>query len=192
MSDVFGQYLAKEIGLNEEMLLHIRSKAVARQLRRNEQLLMPGDICRHKVFVLKGLLRTYSVSDGGNEIILQFSPELNWTLDAESYDQLIPSRYYISAVESSEVLLWHKNDFDRLLADFPALKKYAEQLISRNIYSSRQRLQTALGATPEEKYEEFVRTNPLLLARLPLRMIAAYLGISLKTLTRIRHEQWAR
>jgi len=192
MTDLFEQYLRNEAGLDEEILLQARSRAAVRTLRRNELLLRPGEICRHKIFVIKGLLRTYSVSDDGNETILQFSPEMNWTLDAESYDQQIPSRYYISAVENSEVLLWHKNDFDRLLAELPPLKKYAEQLISRNIYISRHRLQTALSATPEEKYEEFVRTNPSLLARLPLRMIAAYLGISLKTLTRIRHGQWAR
>jgi CRP/FNR family transcriptional regulator len=51
---------------------------------------------------------------------------------------------------------------------------------------------TALSATPEEKYEEFVRTFPDLLSRLPLHMIAAYLGISLKTLTRIRAAQLHR
>jgi CRP-like cAMP-binding protein len=129
--------------------------------------------------------------DGG-EHILQFSPENTWTLDAESYDRQAPSHYNISAVESSELLLWTKDDFNRLLAEVPRLKNFAEQLISRNIYSGRQRLLTTLSATPEEKYEDFVRNSPELLSRLPLRMIAAYLGISLKTLNRVRHAQLLR
>jgi hypothetical protein len=48
---------------------------------------------------------------------------------------------------------------------------------------------SALSASPEERYNDFVRDYPALLNRLPLRMIAAYLGISIKTLTRIRHAQ---
>jgi len=79
-----------------------------------------------------------------------------------------------------------------LLADIPQLKSFAERLISRNIYSSRQRLLTALSATPEEKYHEFTQSFPDLLARLPLHMIASYLGISIKTLTRIRQAQLRR
>jgi len=62
----------------------------------------------------------------------------------------------------------------------------SEQLINRSNFNNRQRIFATLSSTPEEKYEDFVRTSPDLLARLPLHMIAAYLGISLKTLTRIR------
>ncbi|HVX52595.1 MAG TPA: hypothetical protein VHB48_20715, partial [Chitinophagaceae bacterium] len=124
--------------------------------------------------------------------ILQFAPEHSWTLDVESYDRQTPAQSNIAAIEPSEVLLWTKADFEKLLAGMPKLKNFAQQLISSNIYRSRQRLLTALGATPEEKYEEFVGMYPNLLLRLPLRMIASYLGISLKTLTRIRHAQVQR
>ncbi|MNL63128.1 hypothetical protein D3C87_1872210 [compost metagenome] len=90
------------------------------------------------------------------------------------------------------MLFWKKPDFDALLRDIPELKKFSEQLISRNTYSSRNRILTILSGTPEERYIEFVNTYPDYLARLPLRMVAAYLGISLKTLTRIRHAQLQR
>lgn len=192
MTAIFENYLRSHTRLSEADIVHISSLSVHRKLKRNEPLLAAGEICRHKAFISSGMLRTYSVAEDGSEAILQFSPEMNWTLDAESYDQQLPSRYYIAAVEPSEVLLWHRPDFNRLLAELPGLKRYAEQLISRNIYSARQRLAVALSASPEEKYEDFARNSPDLLARLPLRMIAAYLGISVKTLTRIRHAHWAR
>lgn len=192
MRSVFETYLRNHSTLSEEQIMQVSSLAQPRKLKRNERLLTAGDVCRHKTFVVSGLLRTYSLASDGNEPVLQFSPELSWTLDAESYDKQLPSQYNIAAVQPSEVLLWHKPDFDKLLAELPPLKKYAEQLISSNVYSSRQRLLKALSASPEEKYEDFVQHFPGLLSRLPLRMIAAYLGISIKTLTRIRHAQWAR
>jgi len=192
MVDEFKDFLRSQTDLSEGDIERICSLAIPRKLRRNEFLLQQGEICRHKVFILKGMLRTFAMTADGNEHILQFSTEENWTLDVESYDRQIPSQCNITAVEPSEVFLWAKADFTNLLATIPLLKHYADQLIARNIYLSRQRLLTVLSASPEEKYEDFVNMYPGLLLRLPLRMIAAYLGISLKTLNRVRHAQLLR
>ncbi|MDJ1472073.1 Crp/Fnr family transcriptional regulator [Xanthocytophaga flava] len=192
MLSEFKKYLSESLELPDQEIQPILSSAIPRKLRRNELLLQAGDVCRHKVFIVSGILRTYSISANGNEHIVQFSSEKEWTLDIESYDLEIPSIVNIAAVEPTEAVLWKKNDFNALLASLPLLKKYSEQLISRKIYENRQRLLTAISATPEEKYDDFIRNNPHLVTRLPLHMIAAYLGISLKTLTRIRHAQLYR
>ena len=185
-------YLRTHIGLSEEEVERVISAGKPRSLRRNELLLQYGQVCRHKTFVIKGLLRTFGTATDGSEYILQFSPENSWTLDAESYHTLAPSQFNIGAVERSELLLWTKTDFDRLLTDIPVLNTFSQQLISHNNYSGRHHLFAMISGTPEEKYKNFVVTYPDLLARLPLHMIAGYLGISLKTLTRIRHAQLHR
>jgi CRP-like cAMP-binding protein len=188
----FQNYLRVLTQLGEGDLERICSFAVPKVLRRNDFLCSEGEVCRHKAFISEGLLRTYSIGADGSEHILQFSVEHTWIVDAESYDKQVPSRYNVAAVEDSELLLWAKADFDRLLNEIPLLKTFSEQLISRVVYSIRERLATALSATPEEKYNNFVNASPGLVGRLPLWMIAAYLGISLKTLTRIRHAQVQR
>lgn len=185
----FENYLRTHTRLDVAAIERISSLAIPKILRRKELLLQQGQVCRYKVFIVKGLLRNFGIAADGSEHILQFSPENSWTLDVESYDKQTPAQFNIGAVERSEVLLWAKADFNQLVEEIMPLKAYTKQLISRNIYLSRQRLLSTLSGTPEEKYEDFVRTYPHLLARLPLRMIAAYLGISLKTLTRIRHAQ---
>lgn len=192
MPTEFEAYLSTNTGLSAGEIERMNSLAIHRTLKRNEDALSAGDICRHKIFVRAGLLRTYGISADGNEHILQFSPENTWTLDVESYDKQEPSKVNITAIEPSNILLWHKTDFNTLLAEIPGLRSLSEQLISRSTHYNRQRILTTLSAAPEEKYEDFVRTFPGLLQRLPLRMISAYLGISLKTLTRIRHAQLQR
>jgi len=192
MHPEFEKYLKENTGLTEGAIHHISSKAFYKTLRRNELLLQAGDVCRQKVFIAKGLLRTYSIDANGNEHILQFTPEHSWTLDVESYDEEIPAETNIGATEPTEVLLWTKDDFNRLLSEVPELTKLSQQVISRNIYYSKQRILTTLSGTPEEKYDDFIQRFPNLLSRLPLRMIASYLGISIKTLTRIRHNQLQR
>lgn len=188
----FQTYLRTHTSLSNEDIERIGSAATPRSLHRNEMLLQEGQVCRHKTFVIKGLLRTFGRVTDGSEHILHFSTENSWLVDAESYDRQAPSLFNIAAVERSELLLWTKTGFDRLLTEIPGLSAFSQQLIARSNYSSRQRLFTTLSGTPEEKYADFVRTSPHLLARLPLRLIAAYLGISLKTLTRIRHAQLHR
>lgn len=185
----FETYLQTHTNLSSEEIERTISPAIARTLQRNELLLQEGQVCRYKTFVVKGLLRTFGTVADGSEHILHFSQDHSWIVDAESYNKQIPSLFNIAAIEKSEVLLWTKTDFERLLDEMPELTSFSQQLILGSSYSSRQRLFTSLSATPEEKYKEFVQNSPDLLARLPLHMIAAYLGISLKTLTRIRHAQ---
>ncbi|SFD60198.1 cAMP-binding domain of CRP or a regulatory subunit of cAMP-dependent protein kinases [Chitinophaga sp. CF118] len=192
MTSGFEIYCHSHTNLSDEEIERIVSTAIPGSLQRNESLLQQGQVCRHKTFILKGLLRTYGIAEDGSEYILQFSTDNSWTLDAESYHLQSASQFNITAIERTEVLQWTRADFDRLLTDIPALNIYSLQLITRTTYTGRQRLFTTLSASPEEKYEDFVRTYPDLLARLPLHMIAAYLGISLKTLTRIRHSQLHR
>ncbi|SEA51021.1 Crp/Fnr family transcriptional regulator [Pedobacter hartonius] len=192
MHPEFETYLQAQGSLPPNVIQRISDLAVQKTLRRNESILNTGEICRHKIFVLSGMLRTFTTSADGSEHILLFSPEHNWTLDPASYDQQVPSRVSIGTVEPSDVLCWHKSNFDALLAEIPQFRGFTNKLISRNIYLNRERILTTLSGTAEEKYDGFVRMFPNYLLRLPLRMIASYLGISLKTLTRIRHAQLQR
>src|ERR1700761_5059680 len=131
MKTIFENYLRNNTQLSEEEIAQISGLATGRKLRRNELLLQAGEVSRHKVFIVSGILRNYGIKEDGSEHILQFSPEYSWTLDVESYDTQQPSKYNISALEPSEVLLWSKADFTRLLNELPALKRLSEQLISR-------------------------------------------------------------
>jgi CRP/FNR family transcriptional regulator, anaerobic regulatory protein len=182
-------YLKKNTTLAETEITLISAAGTARTVQRNEFLLKEGQVCRTKTFIANGLLRSFGTRPDGSEHILAFSTDNSWVLDPESYHKQTPSEFSIAAIERSEVLVWTKAVYDDLTKEIPVLKDFSQVLISRNNINSRQRLFTALSATPEEKYNQFVEQYPNLLTRLPLHMIAGYLGISLKTLTRIRHAQ---
>lgn len=188
----FQSYIQSQTTLTNEELQSICSKAVERKLRRKEVVLQEGDICRYKTFISSGILRTYRTKDDGSEHILQFSPEDSWAVDPESYNEEVPSNYYIEALEDSTILQWAKADFVELLQGIPAFKKFSEAIISANIYLNRQRVFSTISSTAEEKYDEFIQNYPGLLARIPLHMVASYLGVTRETLSRIRHAQMKR
>ena len=193
MVTVFEEYMkAQGTALSDDQIRLIGAAAVKRVVHRKQILLQAGETCRHKIFIPKGLLRMYRTGADGSEHILKFSTELTWITDGESYTHRTPSAYSIDAIEAGEVLMWSRDCFDTLLNQIPALKAFSDQLISRNLYSSQNRLYKVISATPEEKYDDFINTYPGILLRVPLRMVASYLGVSVKTLTRIRQAQLQR
>ncbi|QKJ29968.1 Crp/Fnr family transcriptional regulator [Mucilaginibacter mali] len=189
MFSAFEDYINSQIRVSSSELELICGKAIKQRIRRKHFLLQAGEVCRHKVFVLSGMLRMYSIKADGSEHIMQFSPENNWCTDPESLNDGIPSKYNIDALEDSEVLLWTKSDFSLLWEEIPQLRALTEKLITNNLHASRQRILTAISATAEEKYDDFIQTQADVFARVPLHMVASYLGVSRETLSRIRHAQ---
>ncbi|GAB3920742.1 Crp/Fnr family transcriptional regulator [Mucilaginibacter myungsuensis] len=192
MQAAFQEYIRQHISLSDQDVQLMLSLATEQKVSKKTFLLREGEVCRHKMFVTGGLLRIYRTREDGSEHIIQFSPEQYWCTEPESLNKQTPSSYYIDAVEDSHLLQWTKKDFDHLNANIPGLKAYSEGIIAHNMDLHRQRIFSAISATPEEKYDEFMRVYPGLLSRIPLHMVASYLGVSVKTLTRIRHAQLQR
>lgn len=185
----FERYIRAQAGLTDEDIKLFRDTAVERTLRRKDFLLQQGEVCRYKIFIAKGFLRTYRTSEDGAEHIMQFAPEDSWTTDGESYEHQTPSLYNIEALEYTEVVMWTRKDFNNLFEQVPQLKAYSDRLITHNLARTRQRVFTALSATAEEKYDEFIQLYPGIINRVPLHMVASFLGVSRETLSRIRHAQ---
>jgi CRP-like cAMP-binding protein len=185
----FEKYIREHTSVTDNDIKLFRETAVERTMRRKDFLLREGEICRYKAFVSKGFLRTYRTTENGNEHIMQFSPENCWTTDPESLENLTPSVCNIDALELTEVVMWTKKDFDYLFNNIPELKTYTDKLIYRNLHRTRERVFSAISSNAEEKYDEFIKTYPGIFTRVPLHMVASFLGVSRETLSRIRRAQ---
>jgi len=182
----FEKYIQQQASIDPAEMELIHSKAIEKTLRRRDILVREGDVCRYKIFVTRGLLRAYATRNDGTEHIVHFSPENTWFTEPESFAQATPSIYSIEALENSEVVLWTKNDLGYLLEKIPALNNYFNKLISRGSHTLRQHLLHIVGSTAEEKYEAFKVNNADIFTRVPLHMVASYLGVTRETLSRIR------
>ncbi|MCK7555923.1 Crp/Fnr family transcriptional regulator [Chitinophaga sedimenti] len=187
MLEHFIAYMRESGGFNEQDLKNIAEQSTPRKMRRRQLLLQEGEVCRYKIFVVKGLLRTYRLKDDGSEYIMKFAPENSWLTDPDSFHRQTPSLFYIDALEEAEVVLWTKDNFVHLCTTIPALKAYSDKVINRSTSESQQRILMNISYTSEEKYEAFMAAYPDILRRVPLHMVASYLGVSRETLSRIRH-----
>ncbi|TWV99125.1 Crp/Fnr family transcriptional regulator [Chitinophaga pinensis] len=189
MFDTFEAYITAKGQFSKEELQLMRSLAIVKKYRKRQLLLKEGEICQYKMFITKGLLKTYCLKNDGTEHIMRFAPENTWTTDHESFSRQVPSKCNIEALEPTEVLLWTQDSLNRIMQAVPAFKTYLDALISNTLNSSYERILMNISYTSEEKYHDFVSTFPDIFRRVPLHMVASYLGVSRETLSRIRHAQ---
>ncbi len=151
-------------------------------------LLRQGSICKFGCKVIKGCLKSYVIDQSGKEHIMQFAPE-GWLItEMNSLINQVPSNVTIEAIEDSEVL-WIQGKTADIWEHAPRedLKEQIE-LLTRNIIAANKRTRMLLSSTSEERYLDFIETYPTLTQRLPLKLIAAYIGITPEYLSEIRRK----
>lgn len=165
----------------------IASRFLAKRLRKRQYLLQEGDICKYFSFIVQGAARTYSVDEKGNEHILHFGTSGWWVGDNESFTLHTPTRYNIDMLEDTELLVITESDLQELIETVPAVSKTIAAISSQRVISAEKRIHAAISQTPEERFAALNAAYPDFLQKFPLNMIASYLGISTKTLGRIRN-----
>ncbi|HSV10274.1 MAG TPA: Crp/Fnr family transcriptional regulator [Hanamia sp.] len=192
MFELLLQSVREKISVSNEEFDFCKTLFIPKKLRKRQYLLQEGDICRYTAFVEKGMLRTFTVDEKGNEPILQFSMEGWWIADLYSFLTEEPSPYNIEALEDCELLLINKENWEILLAKVPAFERYFRILIQNNLIATQRRLMSSLSESAEEKYTKLIHNFPGCIQRVPQHMIASYLGITPETLSRIRGQMAAR
>lgn len=181
----------QKIELTAEGLEMIKPFFIPKKIRKRQYLLQDGDVCKYTAFVEKGVLRSYSVDEKGNEHIIQFALEGWWIGDQYSLLTCEPSTYNIDALEDSELLLMTHAGSEAMMEAVPGMEKYFRILLQNNMIAMQRRLVASLSLTAEEKYKRMLNAYPNIIQRVPQHMIASYLGITPETLSRIRKQRTA-
>jgi len=188
MFEILAAYLKEKAGLTDQELNLFQEVCIEKKLRKRQYLLQEGDISHYNSFITKGCLRMYRMGKDGTEHILRFAVENWWISDYESYNSGSPSKNCIDALEDSEILMIKKEDFDHLISIIPNFRILRDLLNARSFDASQNRILSNISDTAEDKYHLFTQSYPDIASRLPLHMIASFLGVSRETLSRIRHK----
>lgn len=181
--------VSKHISLSEEEKEYFLSILQPKKLRRRQYLVQAGEPCRYECFVTKGCLRQYYVDDKGSERILSFAVEDYWISDMYGLIMDQPALTNIDALEDCELLLIEKKAFDELLVRVPKFERFFRIILQRAFVSHQRRIIENISLQADERYSRFVERYPALEQRLPQKQIAAYLGITPESLSRIRRQR---
>lgn len=187
MYDVLFKSISDKIDLTEDEKEFCKSLFVPKKLRKKQYHLQAGDVCKYTAFVTKGCLVSYSVNDKGGENVVQFALEGWWIGDMYSFLTGEPSTLNIEAIENTEYLVMDKPSQDLLFQQVPKFERFFRLLLENNYIATHRRLMSTLGQSAEDRYLDFTSCYPQIVQRVPQRLIAAYLGLTPETLSRIRH-----
>ncbi|MFZ5946827.1 MAG: Crp/Fnr family transcriptional regulator [Stygiobacter sp.] len=172
--------------LTEEELKLTMSSYVPQTFKANEFFLKEGKVCNYIGFVTKGILRAYIFDDFANEITTEFYPEGSLIISFDSFNNQIPSKENIRAVEDSELMVISfekQKELYRLVPTWNQICKDLADSVSREMIERTKQFQTM---TATERYNDFCKKHPDILQRVTLGYIASYIGVDIATLSRIR------
>ena len=161
---------------------------IPKKLRKKQSLLQEWDVCISNAFVEKGILRSFSIDEKGNEHIVQFAIEGWWITDLASFLTDSNSIYTIEALEGSELLLLTTEARDVLMNQIPMFERYQRILLQNAYIANQARINSALTETAEDKYLNLWKAYPGIVKRVPQHMLASYLGFTPETLSTVRKQ----
>jgi CRP-like cAMP-binding protein len=188
MFEFFIKYLLDKVPFTQNELDLIKGVSVSKRVRKNQYLLEEGMVSDFSSFVVKGSFRMFCVGEDDQEHILKFAIENWWISDYSSFMTGQPSNCYIQALENSEVIWFSKNKWEFLIETIPNFKLMIEKLTAKNFEAHQNRIFSNISEPGELRYENFVASYPTLYNRVPLYMIASFLGLTRETLSRIRKQ----
>ena len=181
-------YLSEILEIPKDAITTCSGFYVSKKVAKNEFLLKEGEICLDTFFVEKGLLRMFSLDKNGKEHVIQFAPE-NWLIsDRSSLNFNEKSKFYIEAIEDTEVFILGNDFFTKMIENYPHIAERNDLLLQKHIRNLQNRVNSLLADPAEERYMNFIKMYPDILLRVPQWMVASYLGITPESLSRVRKE----
>ena len=182
------RHFEKYIKLNDELKVALIGKVSFVSFRKGDLVHDAHKICTKSYFIQKGLFRTYFIKEG-KEISEYFPAEGEWSNSPRSFRTRTLDIYYIDAIEDTETLCLEVNDLMYLFENFPEMERYARLSMGTVFGHFLERITSMRFTTAKEKYNHFIKTYHDIHHRIPLGMVASYLGITQETLSRIRAEK---
>jgi len=155
--------------------------------RKDEHLIKAGDVPTTFAFVVKGLFYQYYIGPDGNMVIKYFFHENRIAASVSATLLGEPSLFTITAIEDSTVLEYEFAAFRELVSRYPDIAAFYICYMERHWIIEKEPGEISLRHDDAlKRYRDFINAAPDLHKRLKQHHIAAWLGITPESLSRIR------
>ncbi|MBD2754963.1 Crp/Fnr family transcriptional regulator [Spirosoma validum] len=155
------------------------------ELEKGHVLVRQNTVCQWVYFIEKGLTRTYYYKDG-KDVTDWLSAEGQFAVSISSFMTQQPDRRIVELLEPSVLWAISHTDLENLYQQHHDIERLGRLLASHGLLLVQQRFDELHFATALERYRNLMALNPTLIQRVPLGMIASYLGMTAETLSRMR------
>ncbi|MGH1383821.1 Crp/Fnr family transcriptional regulator [Kordia sp.] len=185
MTHPLRQHIEEIIHLTDEEFNFVLSHFQQIKKRKHQYIVQEGEYVNREYWIIKGCLKSYFITDRGKEHILQFGMENWWITDYEAFIKQTKSKISIDCIEDSELLYITYENREKLTAEMHKMERFWAKKSKMGRIALQNRVLSLLKNSTKEQYEMLLEQYPKLFQRVPKKMIAAYLGVSRETLSRL-------
>lgn len=181
------QHIEKITPLSDDEFTYILAHFKPKKVRRHQFLVEEFEPVTHEFFVVKGCLKAFNIDRNGKVHIIQFALEDWWISDYQAFFHEVQSTMLLSSLEDGEVLTITLADRNKLCAEMHKMEHFFRLKITASYLALQQRILASMNFSVQERYEKLLQLHPTLAQRVPKQDIAAYLGVTRETLSRLGH-----
>ena len=156
-----------------------------RPFTKGSNFVVEGQISNEIGFITKGAFRIYYLLDG-KEINTNFFFENEFVVEYQSFLLQHPSKYYIQAMEDSEVITFTSAELISTYNTSHNWERFGRIIAEKLFIDATERAESFLFLTGEQRYLNLLKRRPKIFERVPLYQIASHLGIERESLSRLR------
>jgi CRP-like cAMP-binding protein len=182
--EVFITFIKSIIWIDELDLQLVLSRCTERQIPKGKLILRKGQIANQYFFIVSGGVRFfYEGQDQENTTWVMFKNE--FFTEISSLHPQKPSRFNIEAIEETTLVVIDKKDMDFLYSQVAVWEAFGRKIWEATVVRMIDQILNFQTLSAEERYLAFLK-NPEVLQKVPVKQLAAVLGISPNALSRIR------
>jgi CRP-like cAMP-binding protein len=186
--DKFKQFLKNIAPITDDEFADAVSFFTEQNLQKGDFFVKQDKICQHIAFIKKGTLRTYYINDKADEITSCFCSENNLTTSYKSFVLQQPSNLILQAIENTQLLVIGYENLQKLYAKSAVWQTIGRIVAEKEYIVMEQYASILNNETAKEKYLRLLKEQPIVVQKANIEDIASYLGITRRTLSRIRQE----
>lgn len=184
-NDILKAHLAKTITLTNDEFDYFYSHFKPYSFKKGQVIISVGDKVSCEYFVLNGCLKTFYINDDQKMFILQFAMSTWWASDYNALYSDVRATVNLDCITDAEVLCLTSEDRERLCREIYSLEYFFRWRSNKGFVASQKRLLSFMNNDTKYRYEELLKMYPSLYNIVPKQLIAAYLGVSRETLSRL-------
>jgi CRP-like cAMP-binding protein len=183
--EILKQHIAKTASLTDEQFDFLFSHFKPRTFQKGQVVISEGDKVDQEYFVVSGCLKAFFISDQIKMYILQFAMPTWWTSDYGALYNHTRASISIDCITDAQVLCLSNEDREKICRELHQAEYFFRWRTNRGYLASQKRLLSFMNNDARARYEELMTLYPQLYNLVPKHLIAAYLGVSRETLSRL-------
>ncbi|PSK91197.1 Crp/Fnr family transcriptional regulator [Taibaiella chishuiensis] len=184
---VLKEHISKTASLTEEELSYLASHFKPLSFKKGQVVIREGDKVEHEYFVLSGCLKAFYINDEVKMHILQFAMPTWWTSDYNALYTQTKATINVDCITDATLLSLSNADREKLCREIHQVEHFFRWRTNRGYVAAQKRLLSLMNNDARTRYEELLQLYPELYSLVPKHLIAAYLGVSRETLSRLYH-----